>query len=178
MNQKENKRNFFDIIIYAMMVVAVIYIVVQTLLNNNGETSFKITLGLWILGSIIISDFVEPLVCAEFDNMTAKAAAFYGLYAVSDAVAYTSLYIFIINIGYTKEPIHIIFIGIAALFFGIRILFAYLYKKEKATPIFETKETALPGVSEIIEDDDIEINTLSEKDEDDIKVMVYRNRNN
>lgn len=176
MNQKENKSNFFDIIIYAMMVVAVIYIVVQTLLNNNGETSFKITLGLWMLGSIIISDFVEPLVCAEFDNMTAKAAAFYGLYAVSDAVAYTSLYIFIINIGYTKEPIHIIFIGIAALFFGIRILFAYLYKKEKAVPVLETKETVVPEVAEVIGDDDIEINTLSE--EDDIKVMVYRNRNN
>ena len=178
MTGKENKSNFIDIIVYAMMLVAIIYIIVQTILNNNGEASFKITLGLWMLGAIIISDFVEPLICEEFDNMTAKAAALYGLYAVSDAVAYTSLYIFIINIGYTKEPIHNIFVGIAAVFFGLRILFSCMYKKEKKRLVPEVKKDEADETKESIEEDDIEINTLSEEDEDDIKVIVYRNRDN
>ena len=176
MTNRENKSNFIDIIVYAMMFVAVIYIVIQTLLNNNGETSFKITLGLWLLGAIVISDFVEPLICEDFDNMMKKEAMFFGLYAVADAVAYVSLYIFIINIGYTKEPIHIVFLGIAGLFFGLRILFSYLYKK--------SKKDVLPAdtqpVKEVLPDDndDVEINTLTEEDEDDIRVMVYRSRNN
>ena len=175
MTNKENKSNLIDIIVYAMMVVAVVYIIVQTLLNNNGETSFKITLGLWLLGAIVISDFVEPLICEDFNNMTKKEATYFGLYAVSDAVAYVSLYIFIINIGYTKEPIHIIFVGIAALFFGLRILFSTLHKKAKEQVVTETETVK---ADEIPEDDDIEINTLSDEDEDSIKVMVYRSRNN
>ena len=175
MTNKENKSNFIDIIVYAMMVVAVIYIVIQTLLNNNGETSFKITLGLWLLGAIVISDFVEPLICEDFDNMMKKEAMFFGLYAVADAVAYVSLYIFIINIGYTKEPIHIIFVGIAVLFFGLRILFSHFYKNAK---MVVAPAATQPVKEALADEDDIEINTLSEEDDDNIKVMVYRSRNN
>lgn len=175
MNNSDNKKHLIDIIIYAMMVVAVVYIIIQTLLNNNGETAFKITLGLWMLGAVVVSDFIEPLICEDFNNMTGRAAAMYGLYAVFDAVAYVSLYIFIINIGYTKEPIHYVFLGIAGLFFAGRICFATLYKKSKEEKVIE--ETAVTMEQKVLEDD-IEINTFTEDDEDDIKVMVFRNRNN
>lgn len=172
MENSDKKKHLIDIIIYAMMIVAVGYIIVQTILGNNTETSFKITLGLWMLGAVIVSDFIEPLICENFNNMTGKAAAMYGLYAVCDAVAYASLYIFIINIGFTKEPVHYIFLGIAVLFFIGRISFGTLYKNA------ESKEDDIKVVeTEPVLDDNIEVNTLSVEDEDDIKVLVYRNRN-
>ena len=172
MSNSDKKKQLIDIIVYAMMIVAVGYIIVQTILGNNSETTFKITLGLWLLGAVIISDFVEPFICENFNDMTGQAAAMYGLYAVCDAVAYVSLYIFIINIGFTKEPVHYIFLGIALLFFAGRICFGNLYKKtgKKETVAKEEKGA-------VVLEDDIEINTLSEDDEDDIKVLVFRNRN-
>ena len=111
--------------------------------------------------------------------MTGKAAAVYGLYAVFDAVAFVSLYIFVINIGYTKEPIHYIFLGVSVVFFIGRIFFGTVYKgiKDETAEIDETESESEPE-PEIIEMDDIEVNTLSEEDEEDIKVMVFRNRNN
>lgn len=177
MNNHEHKRKLIDIIIYSMMIVAVGYIIVQTILGNNGETSFKITLGVWMLGAVIVLDFIEPLICKTFDKITGRAAAVYGLYAVFDAVAYVSLYIFIINIGYTKEPIHYIFLGVAIVFFIGRIFFGTVYKgiKDEAPEIKEQEQEPEP---EILEEDDVEVNTLSEEDEDDIKVMVFRKRNN
>lgn len=179
MNNREHKRKLIDIIIYSMMIVAVVYIIVQTILGNNGETSFKITLGLWMLGAVIVLDFVEPFICKTFDGMTGKAAAVYGLYAVFDAVAFVCLYIFVINIGYTKEPIHYIFLGVAVVFFIGRIFFGTVYKgiKDETAEIEETESESEPE-PEIIEMDDVEVNTLSEEDEEDIKVMVFRNRNN
>ena len=64
----KQKTRLFDIIIYAMAVVAVVYVIVQTVLGNNQELSFKITLGIWILAAVIIIDFVEPFLNKNFDN--------------------------------------------------------------------------------------------------------------
>lgn len=173
LNISDKKHNLIDIIIYSMMVVAVGYIVVHTILGNNGESFFKITLGLWMLIAIIVSDFVEPLICEDFDRMTGKAAAYYGLYAVFDAVAYVSLYIFIINIGLRKEPLHYVFLGIAVLFFAGRIMFSMMFKNARN----EAPKKAVNTSSQEVLEDDIEVNTLAEED-DDIKIMVFRNRNN
>ena len=80
-----------------MMVVAVIYIIIQTVLGNNNELSFKITLGLWILAAVVISDFVEPLVKKVFDNIPFQRGMYYIIYSVFDAASYMSFYIFIIT---------------------------------------------------------------------------------
>lgn len=162
---KESKSNFFDIIIYGMMIVAVIYIVIQTILENNGEVGFKITLGIWILAAVIINDYVEPLVNKVFDNISAKKGGIYLLYAVCDAASYACFYIFIINIGLTKELFHYVFLGIAIILFIGRLIF---YNK------FQGMEDEDKG-SAVKEPDDVMVNTLDESD--DIKVMIYRERN-
>ncbi len=175
MNNREHKRKLIDNIVYSMMIVAVGYIIVQSVLGNNGETSFKITLGLWMLGAVIVSDFVEPLICNNFDRITGKTAAVYGLYAVFDAVAYVCFYIFVINIAFTKEPVHYVFLGVAVVFFIGRMFFGTVYKGIKDEAPVEEEQVVR---SEIMEEDEVEVNTLSEEDEEGIKVMVFRNRNN
>lgn len=146
------------------MIVAVIYIVIQTILENNGEFSFKITLGIWILAAVIINDYVEPFVNKVFDNISAKKAGIYLMYAVCDAAAYACFYIFIINIGLTKELFHYVFLGIAIILFIGRLIF---YNKFQGME--DTENT-------VENPDDVMVNTLEENDED-IKVMIYRERN-
>ncbi len=165
--EKEAKINLFDIIVYSMMVVAVIYIIIQTILGNNNELSFKITLGLWILAAVVISDFVEPLVKKVFDNIPFQRGMYYVIYSVFDAASYMSFYIFIINIGFTKEILHYVFLGLAVIFFVGRLLFRNMYEG------YRRDETAVES-----DPDDFEVNTLNETEEDDsLKVLIYRNRN-
>ncbi len=110
---KKKNDNIFDVIIYSMMIVAVIYAVVQTLLGHNNLLSYKITLGVWILASVIISDFVDPLVNKKFDKMKSYKIQSYIMYAIADAAMYASIYVFIINVSYFKEPVHYVFLAIA-----------------------------------------------------------------
>ena len=70
----KQKEKIFDIVILAMFVVAGIYVVVQTILKNNEELSFKLTLGVWILAVVIVMDFVEPLLTGKFDNVSRSKA--------------------------------------------------------------------------------------------------------
>lgn len=166
--KKENRSNIFDIIIYGMMIVAVIYIVVQTILENNSELSFKITLGIWILAAVIINDYVEPLVNKVFDNISAKKGGTYLLYAICDAASYACFYIFIINIGLTKEVFHYVFLGIAVLLFAGRLVFYNIFQG------MEDEVQEKDGVPH--EPDDVMVNTLDD-DNDDIRIMIYRERN-
>ncbi|MGN0375095.1 MAG: hypothetical protein ACI4EN_06295 [Butyrivibrio sp.] len=159
MNEK-NKSNIFDIITYAMMIVAVIYIILQTFLGNNGELSFKLTLGIWILGAIMVNDFVEPMVSKVFDGITLKKGIFYVISAVCDGAVYVCLYIFIINIGFTKEIWHYLFLVPAPVFLAGKIFFGKMYRKAGET---------------VTDLDDVEVDTLD--DDEDLKVMIYRNRN-
>ena len=180
-DNKEARLNLFDIIVYAMMIVAVVYIIIQTLLGNNNELSFKITLGIWILAAVVISDFVEPLVRKVLDNLSFKKGLFYVLYSVFDAAAYMSFYVFIINIGLTKEFLHYIFLGLAVIFFVARILFRNMYE--------EYEESDTDDTNDIDDIDNIEVNTLDEPEvnlssvtdndteDDDLKVLIYRKRN-
>ena len=102
MSKKEKKS--FDIIVYAMMIVAVIYAIVQSLLGNNQALHFKITLGIWILAAVVLSDFVEPMVNKEFDNMGEAELKKFLPYAITDAGAYICIYMFVVNAGMYKEP--------------------------------------------------------------------------
>ncbi len=167
--KKENKSNFFDIIVYGMMIVAVIYIVIQTILENNAKLSFKITLGIWILAAVIINDYVEPFVNKMFDNISAKKGSMYLLYAVCDAASYAGFYIFIINIGFTKEVVHYVFLGIAVILFIGRLIFYNLFQ----TIDDSTKQT--DDGKNVENSDDVMVNTLDE--DDDLRVMIYRERN-
>lgn len=169
--KRENKSNFFDIIIYGMMIVAVIYIVIQTILENNSELSFKITLGIWILTAVIINDYVEPLVNKVFDDISAKKGGMYLLYAVCDAASYACFYIFIINIGLTKEVLHYVFLGIAVVLFIGRLVFYNIFQGMEDETL-ETEKRIDDGINDT---DDVMVNTLDEND--DIRVMIYRERN-
>ena len=81
MSRKEKKS--FDIIVYAMMILAVIYAIVQSVLGNNQELHFKLTLGIWILAAVVISDFVEPMVNREFDAMNEQELKKFLPYAIT-----------------------------------------------------------------------------------------------
>ena len=91
----------------------------------------------------------------------------YLLYAVCDAASYACFYIFIINIGLTKEVLHYVFLGIAVLLFAGRLVFYNIFRG------MEDEVQEKDGVPH--EPDDVMVNTLDEND--DIRVMIYRERN-
>ncbi|MCM1308961.1 MAG: hypothetical protein NC223_10225, partial [Butyrivibrio sp.] len=84
----------FDIIIYAMMIAAVLYVIVQSILGNNNRLHFKLTLGLWILAAVAVTDFIAPLFQGKLDGLSPKASLMYGVYAAADAAMFVCLYIF------------------------------------------------------------------------------------
>ncbi len=175
MAEKNNKSGggFFDIIIYGMMIVAVVYVIIQCILGNNNAVHFKLTLGIWIILAVAVADFIGPVVTGRFGNIPSKGAQLYTVYALMDALMYTGLYMFVINISMTKEPLHYIFLGISAALFAAKTV---VYNK------FQTilKETAVAEMidKEEAEDDEdnIEVDTLDEDDSDDLKIIVYRNK--
>lgn len=112
--------HLFDILIYSMMVVAVGYIVVMTIMGENGELHFKLTLGIWGLIAIILNDFVEPKYNGAFEGFGEQKAKYYILYAVIDAAAYALLFMFVININLYKEPLHYIFLALSVGLFIVR----------------------------------------------------------
>lgn len=64
----KNKKVSFDIIVYSMMIVAVIYAIVQSLSGHNNEIYYKLILGIWILLAVVLSDFVEPMINRTFEE--------------------------------------------------------------------------------------------------------------
>lgn len=183
--KKEAKINLFDVIVYSMMVVAVIYIIIQTILGNNNELSFKITLGIWILAAVVVSDFVEPLVNKVFDNIPFQRGMYYVIYSVFDAASYMSFYIFIINIGLTKEILHYVFLGLAIIFFVGRFLFRNMYegyRREESD--MDSDDFEVNTLDESEDEQPVAIKNESQKDakkditeDDDLKVLIYRSRN-
>jgi hypothetical protein len=118
MSRKEKKS--FDIIVYAMMILAVIYAIVQSVLGNNQELHFKLTLGIWILAAVVISDFVEPMVNREFDAMNEQELKKFLPYAITDAGAYICVYMFVVNAGMYKEPVHYVFLVLGLILFVVK----------------------------------------------------------
>ena len=68
----KNKKVSFDIIVYSMMIVAVIYAIVQSLLGHNNEIYYKLILGIWILLAVVLSDFVEPMINRTFEEFSGR----------------------------------------------------------------------------------------------------------
>lgn len=168
--KKETSGNgFFDIIIYGMMIVAVVYVIIQCILGNNDTLHFKLTLGIWIVLAVAVADFVGPAVMGRFNDIPSKSVTLYTIYSIMDALMYMGLYVFVINISMTKEPLHYIFLGIAVVFFAVK------------TPVYKKFEKSLKDIPDSgrpddEETDDVEVDTLREEDEDDIKILVYRNK--
>ena len=91
-DKKKSAVGVLGILVYAMMIIAVIYVLVQAILGNNGTLAFKLILGVWILAAIVIMDFVEPMAGHRFDSLPAASLKWYIMYAVMDGAMYiTSL---------------------------------------------------------------------------------------
>ncbi len=181
----KNKKVSFDIIVYSMMIVAVIYAIVQSLSGHNNEIYYKLILGIWILLAVVLSDFVEPMINRTFEEFSGRQMYRYMAYAITDAASYMAMYIFVINVGIYKEPFHYIFLAAGVLLFILKFI---LYKK------FEKKDNRENRIDEILkkereeeeelrkarfecekEDDDVEVDTLD--DEDILKVFKSHDRN-
>lgn len=151
MNRKEKAS--FDVIVYSMMIVAVVYAIIQTMLGRNNEMTFKLILGVWILIAVTLTDFVEPMVNKSFDNMSSAKIKQYACYAITDACAYIFLYLFVINAGYFKEPVHYIFLGAGILLFIIKsLIYRKFRKKDDRVESFD--EIRKP---EMAEDEEIKV---------------------
>lgn len=177
MKKKQSESKIFDIIIYSMMAIAVLYVLIQTKIGNNNEMYYKISLGIWIIAALVINDFVEPKVRGRFEQMKEYKLQIYLMYAITDAAAYGALYLFIVNIGFFQEPIHYLFLGIALILFLVRARLERKYKSltDGASQIIQELKDK-PGYleEEVIEDDNFEVNTLDE--EDDMKVFIVREK--
>lgn len=172
MNNREKAS--FDVVVYSMMIVAVIYAIVQTLLGNNNRMSFKIVLGLWILIAVTLTDFVEPMVNKSFDKMSSLKIKQYAGYAITDAFAYICLYMFVINAGFFKEPVHYIFLVVGVILFIVKsCMFAQFNKKDKRQARFdEIRKT------EFMEEEELRRERFesikSEDDAEEVKVFLSR----
>lgn len=175
MKKNNEKNGLFDIIVYAMMIIAIVYILIQTLLENNNTFFYKISLGIWILAALVISDFVEPLYMKKFEKMKQTKIQAYIKYAVADALMYVMVYMFIINVSFFKEPIHYVFLGVAIAMYPLR---QWLYGK------YNKLSDGVEGIMRKMDkesfetdydrtEEDFEVNTFDEDDE--IKVMILRN---
>lgn len=151
MNGKEKAS--FDVIVYSMMIVAVVYAIVQTMLGHNNEMYFKMILGVWILIAVTLTDFVEPMVNKSFDNMSSGKIRQYACYAISDACAYIFIYLFVINAGYFKEPLHYIFLGAGIILFIVKsLIYKEFRKKDRSEEISDKTSKA-----ELTEDEEIKV---------------------
>lgn len=179
MTQKKTKAEtaLFDIIVYAMMIVAVLYVIVQSVMGNNNRLHFKLTLGLWILAAVVITDFAAPFFQNKFDGLSPKASCMYGVYAVADAAMFVCLYLFIINVGLAKEPLHYVFLCAAVLLFVGKTIAYKAFEGAKLRQDIE-QENIKPDTWEFEREeggtDDIFVDTL--EDDEDIQVLIYRDK--
>lgn len=171
MDNKE--KTSFDVIVYSMMIVAVVYAIVQTMLGRNNELTFKILLGLWILIAVTLTDFVEPMVNKSFDNLTSGKIKQYACYAITDACAYIFLYMFVINAGYYKEPVHYIFLGVGIILFIVKsLIYKEFRKKDSRQARFdEIRQTEMMEEEELRRE---RFEYMKSDDEEDVKVFMSR----
>ncbi len=156
----EMKEKNVNLIVYAMVLVAVVYSLIQGLLGNAGTMHFKITLGIWIAAAVFVIDFVAPLVRGELFSGTYRKNLMYILYAVADAAMYVFLYIFVINITMSREPVHYVYLGVAAVMFPVRVI---LYRMYTGTSDEESEAAKLP-------DEDDEAAKLPDEDDEAAKL--------
>lgn len=156
----------YDIVVYIMMAMAVVYVIIMAIVGKSDATTFKTILGIWIIMAVSIADFAGPSLSGKLDNVTLAAYKCYVCYALCDAVFYMGVYMFVINLRHAAEPLHYVFFGIGLVFYGIKVVFfnrfnAYLEKVIQKDCLYENS-------------DDVEIDTLS--DDDELKIIIYREK--
>ncbi len=170
MIRKMMNEMFFDVIVYAMMIIAVIFVLIQTILGNNNSLLYKILLGIWILAAVVVNDFVEPKCKGKFNKMKEYKLQIYMMYAISDAAAYALLYIFVVNVGFFQEVIHYFCLLLALIFFFMRNRFLKKFHllSDGGKSIVHLEE------SDFNTQDDVEIDTLD--DDEDMKTFIFREK--
>ncbi len=163
MGNRGRSNYVFDIVIFSMLILAVIFIIVGAVQGIIGTSYFKIILGVWIVALIVINDFAEPYNMGEFDNLSMRRSRLYLLYAVCDAVFYAFLYLFIININKYSEPLHYVFLGLSIASFVGMLMFRKRFKDEP-------DKDERPSYSGAYVEGGIR------SDDDDIKVMILKDR--
>ena len=169
-DKKKSAVGVLGILVYAMMIIAVIYVLVQAILGNNGTLAFKLILGVWILAAIVIMDFVEPMAGHRFDSLPAASLKWYIMYAVMDGAMYMCLYVFVINVSMVREPVHYLFLPAMILFLVMRIIFFNKYKAS-AEAVLEASDAS----GDIRDIDTVSAGTPD--DDEGLKEMIYRERN-
>ena len=140
----------------------------------------------------------------RFEKVGEKAAMLYLGYAIMDALAFTGVYIFIINVNMTKEPLHYAFLAFSVIMFLMKTFIYNKYQVESgrnmeaafaeeedlesesadevADETDDSREDngddeSREGEQETLENlDDIEVNTLDLEEEEEIKEMIFRKR--
>ena len=177
MSRKEKKS--FDIIVYAMMILAVIYAIVQSVLGNNQELHFKLTLGIWILAAVVISDFVEPMVNREFDAMNEQELKKFLPYAITDEGAYICVYMFVVNAGMYKEPVHYVFLVLGLILFVVKGMLWNSFHDEtkrrvRIESVLEEEQKERELAMEMADSDEIE--GMDEIETGELQIFKYRER--
>ena len=81
-------------------------------------------------------------------------------------------YVCIINISKTGEVLHYLFCGFGVICYISHLILNSKFNKLTKQEAPETEENETPEITE----DDIEVDTLSEEDEEEIKEIVYRHK--
>ncbi len=132
------KGSFYDIIVYGMMIVAVVFIIIQTFSGEFTSLGFRVSLGAWILIAVSISDFVGPTMTHELDGYDSGQMTKYVFTCILDAVAYMCIYVFVVFIGNWSEWTHYMFLVAGLCVFVVR----FMVNKSIGEP--HTVEAAIP----------------------------------
>lgn len=116
------KGSFYDIIVYGMMIVAVVFIIIQTFSGQFTSLGFRVSLGAWILIAVSISDFVGPMMTHELNGYDSSQMTKYVFTCILDAIAYMCVYIFVVFIGNWSEWTHYMFLVAGVCIFAVRFL--------------------------------------------------------
>lgn len=165
-NSKEGN-GIYDIIVYIMMAIAVVYVIAMAVLGKSDTTVFKIILGIWIIIAVAIADFAGPLLRGKLDDVEPAAYKYYVMYAVCDAVFYMGMYVFVVNLRNATEVLHYVYFGTGLVFYGLKIV---CFNRFNGLIRVENKNKKHKP------SDDEEVDTLSEDDE--LKVFIFREKEN
>ena len=170
--RKNTPLKMLDGVIYAMMIIAVLYVLIQAMLGNNGTLAFKLTLGIWIMAAIVIMDYVEPVASHRFDSVTAGSFGWYTAYSILDGAMYMCLYVFVINVSMVREPLHYVYFAAAVLLFLIRKIIFRRYR----TTVKRASEEDKRVIKDMNAIDVLPGDEADKPDEDELREMIYRER--
>lgn len=184
---RSDKEKILSLILNTMLALGVVYILAQTAWKNNNRLQYKVILGVWLVAYVFINDIVEPYLTGKIINMKEYKKETYLMYALLDIVSFAGIYLFVINAHEVSEPLH--YFG--AIVFGVLLIpkkkayFRFLEmnkdtdEEPEDTESIQTELTADSSqeAASTVQDDDFEIDTLSlDKDDNDIKEIVFRDR--